>query len=83
MYYQEKVINGTLCCKQSLNGKWVELSKEKLTERLMVIQSLYEDDEIKEEKIESDYIEDQINKANKIGIPHMELADTLNNVEFK
>lgn len=54
MYYQEKVINGILCCKLSPNGEWIELSKQTLTERLMkykkalqIIQNFDEDDEYK------------------------------------
>lgn len=35
MYYQEKVINGILCCRYAPSGKWIALSKETLTERLM------------------------------------------------
>ena len=53
MYYQEKVINGILCCKHSPNGEWVELAKQTLTERLMkykqalhTIQNFDEDDEL-------------------------------------
>jgi hypothetical protein len=52
MYYQEKVINGILCCKHSPNGEWIELAKQTLTERLMkykkalqIIQNFDEDDE--------------------------------------
>jgi hypothetical protein len=52
MYYQEKVINGILCCKYSPNGEWIELAKQTLTERLMkyekalqIIQNFDEEDE--------------------------------------
>ena len=33
MYYAEKIINGILHCKHTPNGKWIELSKEKLTNK--------------------------------------------------
>jgi hypothetical protein len=53
MYYQEKVINGILCCKHSPDGEWVELAKQTLTERiikykkaLQTIQNFDEDDEL-------------------------------------
>jgi hypothetical protein len=35
MYYVEKIINGILHCKHTPNGKWVELSKEKLTDKIV------------------------------------------------
>lgn len=28
MYYQERVINGILCCRHNPGGEWIEMSKK-------------------------------------------------------
>ncbi len=38
MYYTEEIINGILCYKTTPNGKWKEMSKEKLTKRILELQ---------------------------------------------
>jgi len=38
MYYVERVINGVLCCKSTPKGKWRELSKETLTNRILKLE---------------------------------------------
>tara|TARA_R110000851_G_scaffold122060_1_gene251207 strand:- start:149 stop:289 length:141 start_codon:yes stop_codon:yes gene_type:complete len=35
MYYAEKIINGILHCKHTPKGKWIELSKKGLTDKII------------------------------------------------
>ena len=35
MYYEERVIDGVLCCRSAPDGQWRALSAEQLTRRLM------------------------------------------------
>ena len=39
MYYIERIINGILCCKWTPDGEWQELSKEKLTEKILTLKA--------------------------------------------
>lgn len=39
MYYAEKIINGILHCKHTPNGKWIELSKERLTHKIVKMEA--------------------------------------------
>jgi len=52
MYYIERIINGILCCKWTPDGEWQELSKEKMTEKILAlkaeIETLKAQQEIKE-----------------------------------
>lgn len=39
MYYAEKIINGILHCRHTPNGWWIELSKEKLTDKIVKMEA--------------------------------------------
>lgn len=39
MYYQEKIVNGILCCKHTPKGKWIPLSIEELSKRAVSAES--------------------------------------------
>lgn len=50
MYYEEMVMNGVLCWKNSPNGEWHKFSAEELTNRLIAVQ-----DDLQNTSSNSDY----------------------------
>ena len=39
MYYQEKIVNGVLCCTHTPKGKWIPLSIQELSKRVVSAES--------------------------------------------
>ena len=67
MYYIERIINGILCCKWTPDGAWEELSKEKMTEKILAlkaeIETLKAQQEIKEHEAREQGYKDGQNDA--------------------
>lgn len=40
MYYEERIIGGTLCCRTTPNGAWRVLSTEQLTRRYLELKDM-------------------------------------------
>lgn len=39
MYYEERVINGVVCCKTSPNGEWRQLTPRQLTDKIVMLEN--------------------------------------------